>query len=363
MTGHSTIDIVGQRLRNQKLTGPGIKKPADIVSWLGAVQAQEFAVAKWALGLRSQGLTDAAVDRAFDDGTIVRTHILRPTWHFVAAEDIGWMQKLTGPRVQRQTASYHRNVGLDQRTFARSRRVLESSLRDGRHLTRAALGAALTRARIPVDGLRLAFLMMQAELDLVICSGPRQGKQFTYALLDERVPEAKRLDGEEALSELVRRYFQSHGPATVHDFVWWSGLTVAQTKAGLAALGREVESRELNGVTYWSMPSARRSPAAAGPIVHLLPIYDEYLNALRDRSLARDPSGPTLTVADFVGFPNQLLVDGILRGAWRRTAAARKTTIAVRPFRPLSKIEKHGLAAAVARYGAFMNMPVEFSLV
>ena len=197
--------IVSQRLRNQKLTGPGIKKPADIVSWLGAVQAQEFAVAKWALGLRSPGLTEADVDRAFDDGTIVRTHILRPTWHFVAPEDIRWMQKLTGPRVQRQSASYHRNVGLDQRAFARSRRVLKSSLRDGRHLTRAALGAALTRAGIPVDGLRLAFLMMQAELDLVICSGPRQGKQFTYALLDERVPDANRLDGEEALGELVRR--------------------------------------------------------------------------------------------------------------------------------------------------------------
>ncbi len=355
--------IVSQRLRNQKLTGPGIKKPADIVSWLGAVQAQEFAVAKWALGLRSPGLTEADVDRAFDDGTIVRTHILRPTWHFVAPEDIRWMQKLTGPRVQRQSASYHRNVGLDQRAFARSRRVLESSLRDGRHLTRAALGAALTRAGIPVDGLRLAFLMMQAELDLVICSGPRQGKQFTYALLDERVPDANRLDGEEALGELVRRYFQSHGPATVHDFVWWSGLTVAQTKAGLAALGREVESRELNGVTYWSLPSARRSAAVAGPIVHLLPIYDEYLNALRDRSLARDPSGHAPTVADFVGFPNQLLVDGILRGAWKREVTSRQTRILVKPFRPLNKKELRALKDAGAAYSAFLGQASELSVV
>ena len=357
------IDIIGQRLRNQRLIGPGIKKPADIVSWLGAVQAQEFAVAKWALGLRSPGLTEADVDHAFEDGAIVRTHILRPTWHFVAPEDIRWMQKLTGPRVQRLSASYHRNVGLDQRAFARSRRVLESSLRDGRHLTRAALGAAHTRARIQVDGLRLAFLMMQAELDLVICSGPRQGKQFTYALLDERVPHAKRLDGDEALSELVRRYFQSHGPATVRDFVWWSGLTVAQTKAGLAALGRDIESRELNGLTYWSMPSARRSASPSGPIVHLLPIYDEYLNALRDRSLARDPSGPAVTVADFVGFPNQLLVDGILRGAWKREATSRQTRILVKPFRPLNKKEARALKDAAGAYSAFLGQATELSVV
>ncbi len=230
-------------------------------------------MAKWALGLRSPGLTEADVDHAFEDGAIVRTHILRPTWHFVAPEDIRWMQKLTGPRVQRLSASYHRNVGLDQRP---SRAAGEcSSPRCATAGTSPAPRSAppTTRARIPVDGLRLAFLMMHAELDLVICSGPRQGKQFTYALLDERVPHAKRLDGDEALSELVRRYFQSHGPATVHDFVWWSGLTVAQTKAGLAALGRDIESRELNGLTYWSMPSARRSASAVwthrAPAAHL----------------------------------------------------------------------------------------------
>jgi Winged helix DNA-binding domain len=357
------LPITALRLRNQKLVASDARTPAEIVSWLGAVQSQDYAGAQWALGLRLPGLTDADIDRAFNDGTIVRTHILRPTWHFVAPEDIRWIQKLTGPRVQRQSESYHRKVGLDQRAFARSRRVLESSLRDGRHLTRAALGAVFTRARVSVDGLRLAFLMMQAELDLVICSGPRQGKQFTYALLDERVPRAKRLDGEEALSELVRRYFQSHGPATVHDFVWWSGLTVAQTKAGLAALGREVESRELNGLTYWSMPSARRPSGADGPIVHLLPIYDEYLNALRDRSLARDPSAPTPTVADFVGSPNQLLIDGVLRGAWKRDVTSRQTRIVVKPFRPLNRKELRALKDAGAAYSAFLGQAAALSIV
>ena len=207
--------------------------------------------------------------------------------------------------------------------------------------------------------------MMAAELDQVICSGPRQGKQFTYALLDERAPRARVLEADEALAELTKRYFASHGPATVRDFVWWSGLTVKQAKAGLEMVGRAAVSDTVDGVTYWSVPSAtsgRKRTGGSDPAVYLLPNYDELMNALRDRDLFLDPSGPPPRGA-FEGFPHQLAIDGTLRGAWRRTVSARDTTITVRPFRPLSRIEKQGLAAAVEHYGTFLNLPAVLTIV
>ncbi len=239
-----------------------------VVSWLGAVQSQDYAGAKWALHLRVPGLTDAAVDQAFDTGAIVRTHILRPTWHFVAPADIRWMLALTSPRILAGNRMYCRKNGLDEKVLARSRRVLEKALTGGKFLTRTALGGVLARAGIAGEGQRLAYLMMDAELQQVVCSGPREGKQFTYALLDERAPRARVLEPDEALAELTRRYFASHGPATVADFVWWSGLTVKLAKTGLEILGRAVVSETIDGCTYWSVPSGasvRKKPAAARP--------------------------------------------------------------------------------------------------
>ena len=243
--------------------------------------------------------------------------------------------------------------------------MLERSLGGGKHLTRAALGAALTRAGVQVDGLRLAFLMMHAELDRVICSGPRQGKQFTYALVDERAPRGLRLTDEEALAELTKRYFASHGPATLRDYVWWSGLTVKQAKRGIEMLGRAGVSEIVDGLTYWSVPSVARPKHVTRPVspaVYLLPNYDELMNALRDRDLFMDADGVIPRDA-FVGFPHQLAIDGILRGAWRRTLSAGAVTIAVRPFRSLSKNEKSALADAVARHGTFMKLPAELLML
>ena len=364
------MDILSQRLRNQKLVRSDLCDPVEIITWLGAVQSQDYPGAKWALKLRchgSPGFADADLDRAFDEGAILRTHVLRPTWHFVAPADIRWMQALTGPRVQARSLPYHRKLGLDKAVLARSRQVLERSLGGGRYLTRAALGAALARAGVTVDNLGLSFLMMDAELDQAICSGPRQGKQFTYALLDERAPRAsaRALGGDEALAELTKRYFTSHGPATLRDFVWWSGLTVKQAKSGVEMLGRALTTDTVDGLTYYSVPpatSGRRRAGSSDPAVYLLPNYDELMNALKDRDLFLDPSGPPPRGA-FEGFPHQLAIDGILRGAWRRTVSARETTITVRPFRPLSKAEKNGLAAAVELYGTFMNLPAGLSLV
>jgi len=213
-------DLVRRRLTNHRLERSEFRKPADVVQWLGAVQAQDYAGAKWALGLRAKGLTDADFDRAFDEGTILRTHILRPTWHFVTPADIRWMLALTFRRVHAANAHTYREFELNASVFRRSRKAIERELRGGKDRTRAELASVLRRAGIAAKGIRLAALMIDAELEGVIVSGPRRGTQFTYALVEERAPRGRTVDREEALAELTTRYFSSHGPATLRDYAW-----------------------------------------------------------------------------------------------------------------------------------------------
>ena len=275
-------------MHNQCITRTRRWRPADLVAWLGAVQAQEYPFARWGLALRlPDGTTDAEIERAFDTGRILRTHVMRPTWHFVTPADIGWMLELTAPRVHRAMASYTRRLELDTVTLTRATRVFERTLEGGHYLTRAELGAHLRRAGLAATGIRLALVTLYAELEGVICSGPRRGKEFTYALLSERAPRPRRLRPDEALAELARRYFASHGPATIRDFVWWSGLRTADAKRGLEMIRARCEV--VNGHTYWTVG---RTPAGElrPRIAELLPIYDEYLVAYRDRVAV--PHGP-----------------------------------------------------------------------
>ncbi|MGH9883745.1 MAG: winged helix DNA-binding domain-containing protein, partial [Pyrinomonadaceae bacterium] len=285
----TSLDIASQRLRNQRLSSPHFKKPADVVKWLGAVQAQDYYGAKWALGQRMREATDEAIEQAFTEGTILRTHVMRPTWHFVAPADIRWMLKLTAPRVNATISSYYRKHELDQAVFRRTNKALANALKGGNHLTRDVLRKVVQQAGISTKGLRLVFMLARAELDGVICSGARRGKQFTYALLEERVPKTQALARDEALAELTLRYFTSHGPATVQDFAWWSGLTATDARAGLDMVQRHLFEEVIEGKPYWlsaSMPTVKR----ASRVAHLLPTYDEYLIAYRDRTAALDPT-------------------------------------------------------------------------
>nr|MDQ6908888.1 winged helix DNA-binding domain-containing protein [Chloroflexota bacterium] len=227
------LDIAHVRLHNHHIAGTKLAAPDAVVRWLGAVQSQDYAGAKWAVGQRMHDTTDAALDQAFADGAILRTHVMRPTWHFVAPADIRWLLALTAPRVNATNAYHYRKHGLNDATFARSNAALTNALRGGAQRTRTELASVLQQAGIATNDLRLGLIMMRAELDGVVCSGARRGKQFTYALLDERAPPAETLARDEALAELTRRYMTSHGPATVQDFVWWSGLTMTDAKAGL----------------------------------------------------------------------------------------------------------------------------------
>lgn len=352
--------IAAQRLRNQFIARALRAEPAGIVARLGAVQAQEFPFATWGLALRLAGArTAAGIEAAFDAGQILRTHVMRPTWHFVAAADIRWMLELTAPRVHRTLAAYVRREGIDPRTLRRALSLFERALAGGQSLTRAELGACLARAGIAMPPMRLGFVTMYAELEAVVCSGPRRGRHFTYARLDERAPGARRLPRDEALAELARRYFTSHGPATIRDFVWWSGLTVADTRRGLEMAG--AKRLTVDGLDYWRIGRGGAAPPAAG-LVRLLPIYDEYLVAYRDRLAV--PHGPAAIPAGPAGvtFRHAMVVGGQVAGTWNVRAHRDGRALHVTPLRRLTRAEAAGVEAAADRYARFLGCPVSLTM-
>jgi hypothetical protein len=354
------MDVARRRLANQHLTRPTIADPAEIVHVLAAVQAQDYAGAKWALAMRLRGATDASIEHAFADGAIVRTHVLRPTWHFVTPADIRWMLALTAPRVKAAMAYYDRKLELDDAVFRRSNAAIVRALRDGKQLTRADLGEILHRAGINVAGSqRLGHLLLRPELDGIVCSGARRGKQFTYALLEERVPTAAPLGRDEALLELTRRYFTTRGPATANDFAWWSGLTVADAKRGIDMAGSALEREVIDDRTYWSHLPAR-SPSKRSPRAYLLPNYDEYFIGFKDRGAI----GQRLTSSELVTGGDALtahvvVIDGQLVGGWRRTLTKTAVVVGLTLLTRLSDAERRAVDAAARAYGAFLGLSVE----
>jgi len=355
-------NIAHDRLHNQRLSSAGFSTPGEVVSWLGAVQAQEYQDAKWALALRMRRATDAAIERAFASGTILRTHVMRPTWHFVAPADIRWMLALTAPRVQAAIAYYDRQLGLDAAVFKRSNKALADALRGGAQLTRQELRTVLQRTGVAADGVqRLAHLIMRAELGGVVCSGARRGKQFTYTLLDERVPQTRVLPRDEALAALTRRYFTSHGPAQVKDFVWWSGLTTADARAGLEMVQKHHLTEDvIDGKTYWRS-SSMRAITRESRVAYLLPLYDEYLIAYKDRSAALDPARWTQRPPNHDPFSSPIVVDGWFVGGWKRTLKKGAVVITLTPFAPLNRTDARAVADAAHRYGAFLGLDVMFA--
>jgi hypothetical protein len=358
-----SIEVAQQRLLNQRLTGVPFKLPEDAVRWLGAVQSQDYPGAKWALGQRTRGTTDSAIDEAFARGSILRTHVMRPTWHFVMPADIRWMLALTAPRVIATMAYYYRQAEVDEALVVSSNAVFRKALRGGRHLTRAELGKALEGARISATGMRLGFLTLRAELDGVICSGALKRKQHTYALLEERVPEAKALTREEALVELTQRYFTSHGPAQLADFVWWSGLTMADARRGVALAESDLAQEAIAGKTYWFNRSMKIAKPTDGTRIHLLPNYDEYFIAYKDRSAVADPElfqRAPVVMRYLYGYI--AVLNGRLIGGWKRTIEKHRVVVEARFPRPLDKDGRDALDVASAQLSAYFGKPVEVTV-
>jgi hypothetical protein len=348
----TSVDIARQRLAQQHIALPTFEKPGDVVEWFGAVQAQDYPGALWAVGLRMQAATEADVEQAIADGVIVRTHPMRGTWHFVGARDIRWLLTLMAPRNIANNALWYRRLELDDATFAASNAVFAKTLQGGKQLTRKELAAALERAGISTAGLRLTLLLSRAELEGVIASGARRGKQFTFALLDEVAPVSRELAREEALAELARRYFTSHGPATVQGFVWWSGLTTADARAGLAMAKPHLVQEMIGGQTYWLSPSVT-AVQDTSPTAYLLPPYDEYTVAYKDRTAVLDPAYARQTGNGI--FSPTIVVDGHIVGTWKRTLKKNAVDLAPSPFTALSHAQECAIDAAGERYSRFVG--------
>ena len=351
--------LVRERLQRQQLLTREFSGASALVAWMGAVQGQEYEPARWGIGLRLSGSPVAEdIEREISRGTIVRTHALRPTWHFVAARDLAWIQALTGPNVQRRMASYNRQLELDEGLFTRALTVLERALIDAPNLTRAELGRCLAHKGIHASGPRLAHIAMHAELEGLICSGVRQGRTPTYALAAQRTPRTRRRSRDGALGELARRFFQSHGPATIRDFVWWSGLSTADARRGREIMGGT--SMDSNGLRYWTLgdiaASTSRGKLASETTAHLLPIYDEYLVAYRDRVAV--PHGPSTIAAGErpVLFQHAIVLDGQIAGTWRTAPAGRNGRISIVPIRRLTAAERQAIDAVSARYERFASV-------
>ena len=357
----SPLDIARRRFASQYLAEPTLRSPADVVGWLGAVQAQDYLAAKWGVAQRTAEPKDAAVEKALNAGTILRTHVLRPTWHFVRERDIRWMLALTAPRVIAASAYYLRKLELDDAVVRRSRTALTKALQGGKHLTRADVGATLRRARIEIGGpLRLGLLLMRAELDGVICSGARRGNQSTYALLEERVPPAAPLERDEALSQLAARYY-TRGPATVHDFAWWSGLTVTDARRGTAAAARGLHKEFVDGREYWF--TAGPQPAAGRPAqARLLPNYDETFVGFKDRRAFLERLKNTgAKLPDPALRAHVIGIDGQLVGGWRRTFEGKGVKVHLNVITRATAAEQRAISAEAARYGAFLALPVQLA--
>ena len=351
------MNIIQQRLNSQFLARRKLEKPEEVVAWQGAVQAQDYAGAKWAVGLRLAGGGESAVEQAFNQGKILRTHVMRPTWHFVAPEDIRWLLALTSPRVHAVNAYMYRQLELDEGVLRRGSAALAEALEGGQQLTRAGLGDVLATAGIVAAGQRLAYIVMYAELEGIICSGPRQGKQFTYVLLAERAPKARLLERDEALAELTRRYFTSHGPATVPDFAWWSGLTMADARAGLEMVKSGLVEKRAGDQSYWLAPVIPFTEVPS-PTAHLLPNYDEYLISTRDSSpFLKQEHLPLLTESSRL-FPHCVVIVGRLVGNWRRQFKKNSVIITLNLFAPLSQAQQQAIGEAAEEYSRFLDMQV-----
>ena len=353
-----SLDIASLRLYNQQLTTHQFKNPVEIVSWFGAMQSQDFAAAKWALALRMNNHTDTEIEQTFNNGDILRTHIMRPTWHFVAPIDIRWMLELTSPRVKRFNGHYYRKSGLDKSIFQKSNEVIRKALVKDNQLTRDEIHVKLEEAHIPTKDLGLTYSMMQAELDGIICSGPRRGKQFTYMLLDERTSKDKEKTLDEALAELTRRYFKSHGPAQAKDFSWWSGLTLTDARRGIELIKTKLVNEEKNGKIYWFFPPEQEIKLRPDE-AFLIPGFDEYFIAYADRSDILDPNYAKELNQGGGMINGAIVIEGKMVGGWKRKFTKKSVILTIRLFEKISPRQHESIEKQIERYGNFHTLPVE----
>jgi winged helix DNA-binding protein len=352
-------DIAYSRLINQQIASAKQKTPGEIVALLGAMQAQDYLGALWAIGLRSPNSTEVGIERAITDRAIIRTWPMRGTLHFVAPTDIRWMLELLTPPVITASKRRQQQLELDDKTLARCRALFTKVLQGGKQLSREAIYSSLEDARIPTGSQRGYHILWRLAQEGIICFAARQGKQPTFALLDEWVKPTKKLKREEALAELTKRYFIGHGPATLQDYAWWSGLRISEAKTGIEMVASSLRKETRGTAIYWTSPEPT-TPLTDLPIANLLPGFDEYMLGYTDRSAALDPQQAQKLIPDNNGrFLGTMVLDGPVVGTWKRTLQKKRVRMVMEPFSLLCTRAKQSFVAAAERYGEFVGMPVD----
>jgi hypothetical protein len=354
----SRFDVVSRRLANQQIAAPRLASVSELVRWMGAVQAQDYRGGLWGTGLRLAKGDASAIEDAIAARTVVRTWPMRGTLHFVPAEDARWMLRLLTPRVVASAAGRHRALELDADAFARSARLLERALEGGRSLTRPEAYAELERGGVSPAGQRGIHVIGQLSQQGLICHGPRGERQPTFVLLEEWVRKSKAPTREEALATLAVRYYSSHGPATLADFTWWTGLRVKEAQQAIAEAGARLAEETWDGRSYWfgARPPARRS-RRDGTV--LLPPWDEYIVGYRHREaavghLSNHASERLKTVGSSL-----VVIDGRVRGAWKITARTRAARLVQEYWTAVSSAEKRAVREAALRYARFFGIELE----
>jgi hypothetical protein len=346
------INIPLRRLASHQLSGSRPATPAEVAAWAGAMQAQDFGMAKWAIGIRLPDSTNAGVQEAFDRGDLLRTHVLRPTWHFVTPENIRWMLTLSADKIKASARSRDRDLEITETLYSRTNRLIEKALEGNRSLAREDVARMLEQANIRTNPARMTHFLMRAEVEGLVCSGPMQGKTHTYALLDERAAPTPALHRDEALARLAGIYFASRSPATLHDFAWWSGLSQTEAKTGLNAVRPELLAEQTNGSTYYHPAHTSDGPQQAPPQAHLLPAFDEYIIAYRDRAAVLPAENQAGVISSNGIFRPVILVDGRVAGLWKRTASKRQP-LELNPFSPPDARTENLIRHAANRYLSF----------
>jgi hypothetical protein len=351
-------DIPSIRLQNQQIATTKFKNPKELVHWMGAMQAQDYNMVKWAVGIRLPGSTNKTIESAIDKGEIIRTHLMRPTWHLIAAEDIYWMLELTAPQILSSSRSRHKELELTDGVIKKSNALIEKALTKEENLTREEMVTEFKKAKISTGDNRAAHLLMLAELTGLICSGATKGNKQTYALLAKRVPEKKSMTRKEALTLLAKKYFFSHAPATLKDFVWWSGLPVADAKYGLESNKSLLISETTRTETYW-FPASFSIPESIKESVHLLPAYDEFIISYKNRDAVLDGTDHKKAVSNNGIFRPVILINGKASGIWKRTINKDSVIIETEFFRSHTKKEISTIEKASGTYGNFLEKKPE----
>lgn len=351
----TTQDILALRLRNQQLLQPQFTKPADVVRHLGAMQAQDFLGVMWSIGTRVPDATEQEIEMAINKGEIVRSWPMRGTLHFMAPEDLRWMLRLMAPRVIKKMASRHQQIGLGEDVFAKSRKIIGNELKGDKQYTRAEMTEILQANGVDTEGQKAYHIMIHTAMLGDVCVGPRKGKQPTFVLVDEWIPPAAELTPGQSLAQIAERYFIGHGPATIKDFIWWTGLTTTEAKAGIALAGPKLTSQIIDDAEYWMSSGVIDNISPHDGEALLLPGFDEYMLGYTDRSLQLGPASSYIKPKNGV-FDSTIVVNGTVVGVWRRTLKAREVVIALTFFQKLTLDQETSVRRKAEQYAAFVGL-------